>query len=157
MKKANFLTKLQREGKVALVEPSEETQRAYMQKSESYLASAKLLLKNNRLEEAVSITYYCMYYMLLALLFRVGIKSENHMASILLLEKVFGIDNQKIMFAKEERIDKQYYIDFQVTKKDVEDLVQIAESFISDLANTLATLTNENIRMYREKAHSMWS
>jgi len=42
-------------------------------------------LKNKKLEEAVSMAYYSMYYSLLALLFRVGIKSENHTASIFLL------------------------------------------------------------------------
>jgi len=40
----------------------------------------------------------------LALLFKVGIKSENHTASILLLKELFGLDNSKILNAKKERM-----------------------------------------------------
>ena len=78
MKKSDFLEKLREEGKLKLVEPSEEVKQAYLRKSASYLDSAKLLLENEKLEEAVSMAYYSMYYSLLALLFKVGIKSENH-------------------------------------------------------------------------------
>ncbi|MBS3088829.1 HEPN domain-containing protein [Candidatus Pacearchaeota archaeon] len=82
MKKINFLSKLRREGKLEIVEPSEEMKKSYILKSESNLTSAKILLNNNRLEESVSLAYYSMYHLLIALLFKIGIKSENHSGSI---------------------------------------------------------------------------
>jgi uncharacterized protein (UPF0332 family) len=72
MKKPSFFSRLYDEGKLQLVEPSESVKESYMKKSDSYLASAKLLLANNRLEETVSLAYYSMYYAALALLFRAG-------------------------------------------------------------------------------------
>jgi uncharacterized protein (UPF0332 family) len=87
MKRSNFLTKLHQEGKLGMVEPSEEIMNSYLKKSDSHHLSAKLLLDNDRLEETVTLTYYSMYYMLLALLFRVGIKCENHSAGIMLLKQ----------------------------------------------------------------------
>ena len=60
MKKINFLSKLYKEGKLQLVSPSETIKNSYIAKSESNLASAKILLDNQRLEESVSLAYYSM-------------------------------------------------------------------------------------------------
>ncbi len=115
MRRTRFLVRLVREGKLESVEPSEKIAMSYLHKSESNLASAKILLEKAHPEESVSLAYYCMYNALTALLFRTGIKCGNHSASISLLKEVFGIDNEDISFAKKERIEKQYYVDFQVT------------------------------------------
>lgn len=55
MTELDFLNKLRRESRLKIVEPSDEVKKAYLQKSESYLTSAKLLLKP---EERVSMVYY---------------------------------------------------------------------------------------------------
>src|SRR3989338_7630546 len=112
MKRTNFLIKLNKKGIIDIVKPSDEISQSYIMKSESNLISAKILLSNERLEESVSLAYYSMYHLLNALLIKVGIKSENHTASIILLKLLFGIDNKDIYESKKERIDKQYYIDF---------------------------------------------
>jgi len=119
MRRIKFLVKLVSEGRLESVEPSEKISISYLRKSESNLASAKILLENGHPEESVSLAYYSMYNALAALLFRIGIKCENHSASILLLKEVFRIDNSDISFAKKERIDKQYYVDFHATEEDV--------------------------------------
>ncbi len=41
MKELDFLKKIMNEGKLKLVEPSEEIKESYLRKSESYLDSAK--------------------------------------------------------------------------------------------------------------------
>lgn len=46
MKKQNFLSKLKKEGKLGLVEPSEEIKLSYLQKAENCLKSAKILFQN---------------------------------------------------------------------------------------------------------------
>ena len=83
----NFLNKLKRQGKLELAESSDEIKQSYLEKSESNFISAKILLKNNRLEESISLIYYSMYHTLLALLFKIGVKSENHSGSIILLKE----------------------------------------------------------------------
>ena len=151
MKKTSFLSKLKKEGKLELIEPSEEVSKAYTEKSESNLVSAKILLESNRLEEAVALAYYSMYHILIALLFKVGIKSENHSASIILLEDIFKIDSSDISFAKKERIDKQYYISFRITKEEVSDSIIKAEIFNNKLLDFISKLTNKDIDLYRNK------
>src|SRR3989338_10422790 len=99
MKKIFFLLKLKQEKKLQLVEPSEEIKQSYLDKSGSNLISAKILLNNNRLEESVGLAYYSMYHLLTALLFKVGIKSENHSASIVILKELFDQDNKDIFDA----------------------------------------------------------
>ena len=133
MKKSDFFNRLQEEGKLQLVPPSEDIMSSYLKKSDSHLISAKLLFKNDRLEESVSLAYYSMYYMLLSLFFRVGIKCDNHSAGIILLKELFIIDNTLISYAKKERIDKQYYVDFNILKEEVEELIEAAEIFNSNI------------------------
>ena len=146
----DFLNKLKKKGKLEIVEGSDEIKESYLEKSESNLISAKILLENDRLEEGVSLAYYSMYHILIALLFKVGIKSENHSASIVLLKKVFEVDNKDIKFAKKERVDKQYYVDFKITKEDVIDMVERAEEFRKALIDFISKLDNETIEIYRE-------
>lgn len=151
MKRADFLNKLKKEGRLELVEPSEEIKRSYIEKSESNLASARILLDNGKLEESVALTYYSMYHALTALLFKSGIKSENHSASIILLIELFGIDNSDIVSAKKERVDKQYYVDFEITRGQVLEAIKQAERFNGNMIDFISRLTNESIKNYREK------
>ena len=151
MKKINFLIKLKLDGKLQLVEPSEEIKQSYLGKSESNLISAKILLNNNRLEESVGLAYYSMYHLLTALLFKIGIKSENHSASIILLKELFNMNNKEISEAKSERIDKQYYIDFKISSEEVQNTIRIAELFNSAIFDFISKINNEQIKHYREK------
>ena len=155
MKKINFLSKLHKEEKLKLVSPSDIIKDSYITKSESNLSSAKILLDNNKLEESVSLVYYSMYHMLTALLFKVGIKCENHSASIIMLDAIFGIDNKDIFSAKKERIDKQYYTDFTIAKDDLMDDIHIAEEFNRILLDFISRLDNEKIRYYRDVFESI--
>ncbi len=155
MKKSDFFNRLQDEGKLQLVQPSEEIMSSYLKKSDSHLASAKLLLKNDRLEESVSLTYYSMYYMLLSLFFRIGIKCENHSAAIILLKELFNVDNSLISYAKKERIDKQYYVDFKIMKIEVEELIQAAEVFNSKILDFIEKLNSEKIAEFRTKIETL--
>lgn len=149
--KNTFLVKLHKEKKLMWVEPNEVLKDSYLKKSESNLLSAKILLNNGKLEEAVSLAYYSMYHLLTALLFLVGIKCENHTAGIVLLKEVFDLNNQDLYLAKRERIDKQYYADFSVTNMDVKNIILIAEKFNSQLINFMDSLTFKSAQEYREK------
>jgi uncharacterized protein (UPF0332 family) len=150
MKKISFLTKLHKENKLQLVSPSDAIKESYLTKSESNLVSAKILLDNQRLEEAVTLAYYSMYNILTALLFQVGIKCENHTASIMLLEPVFDLNSRDISFARKERIDKQYYVDFSITRDDAEDMILTAEDFNRCLFDFISKMNEEKIIRCRE-------
>ena len=149
----NFLNKLAIEGKLRIVQPSEEISTAYISKSHSNLNAAKILLDSAQLEECVTLAYYAMYNCVLALLFRCGIKSENHGASIIILKKIFGEPKLESMisFGKKERIDKQYYIDFSLTKKDSDDMLIMAEEFIIQCQIVINKLTHTRIDEIRLK------
>lgn len=149
--KESFWTKMKKDEKIILVEPSEEINESYIKKSESNTLAAKLLLENGMLEESVSIAYYSMYNLLLALLFKTGIKSENHNASIILLNKIFNKDNKLISEAKKERIDKQYHVDFKITKEQVLDTIKSAEEFNAYITDYISKITNDEIKEARKK------
>ena len=150
-----FLNKLKKEKKLGLVEPSEEICDSYSQKSSDCLKSAKLLLKNNLFENSIGMSYYAMYNLLLALLFRTGIKCENHGGSILLLKLLFKEDYlyKLISDAKKERIDKQYYVTTEkdeITKEIADELLSNAEDFVLKIKVVIKNLNNDSIEEFRE-------
>ena len=149
--KNKLLAELIKENKLKLVESSEEIKDSYLEKSQSNLDSAKILLENNKIEESVSLTYYSMYNIATSLFFKTGIKCENHSALIILLKEIFEIDNSSISYAKKERIDKQYYADFEITKEEVNEAIKSAEDFSSILIDFISKMNNSDIEEYREK------
>ena len=151
-----FLNKLKKEEKLELVEPSEDICNSYSEKSANCLKSAKLLLQNNLYENSIGQSYYAMYNLLLALLFRTGIKCENHGGSILLLKLLFGENDlyKLISDAKKERIDKQYYVTTEkdeITKEIAMELLSNAENFILKMKVVIKNLSNDSIDKLREK------
>jgi uncharacterized protein (UPF0332 family) len=148
---------LKKEGRLELVEVSEEIARSYLTKADNCLKSAKLLLENDLFENSVSMTYYAMYNSLTALLFKTGVKCENHSGSIILLGRLFGRRDlyRVISFAKKERIDKQYYVDLALTKQSAEDLLRKAESFLVNIKLMMKNLKNEDIEKARNRFSRM--
>lgn len=154
--KNKFLNKLKKEEKLGLVEPSEDICNSYLEKSANCLKSSKLLLQNNLFENSIGMSYYASYNLLLALLFRVGIKCENHSGSILLLKLLFK-ENDLYNFiydAKKERIDKQYYVTTEkdeITKEIAEELLDNAEDFLLKMKVLIKNMNNDFIDELREK------
>lgn len=152
-KRPDFLARLAKEAKLEIVEPSEEICSAYLDKAEKSLKSAKILLENGLYENSVSMSYYTMYNSLTALLFKTGIKCENHTGSIILLKRLFErVDLYKIIsFAKKERVDKQYYIDFKLTKESAQELLRRTESFLVQMKLIIRNMKSEEINRLRNK------
>ena len=156
MKELNFLKKLKRKGVIELVESSEEMKSSYLIKADNCLKSAKILFQSQLYENSTSEAYYCMYNSLLSLLFKIGIKSENHSASIILFDKLF--ENKELVkiisWAKEERIDKQYYVETQqivkVTKESCNEMILKTEDFLVKMKLLISELTNEKINSARD-------
>ena len=151
MTKQSFLANLRQKEVIGLVEPSEDIKQSYIEKSASNIDSAKILLRNNKLEESVALSYYSMYHFVTALFSKAGIKSENHNATIQMLKDIFGIDNKEIDYAKRERLDKQYYVNFKITKEEVAEAIKKAEIFNNFMNDFISKITNEEFRKAREK------
>ena len=151
MKKTDFLTKLFYEKKIQLVEPSENLKNAYLKRSDESLRSSKLLADAGNLNDSIALTYYSMYHSVLALFYRVGLKSENHIASIELLKGIFGVDTRELERAKRERIDNQYYVDFHITKDATFEMIKIAESFNLEIIDFIDKLKEKEIIEFRNK------
>ena len=161
MKKPNFLSKLKEERKLELVEISEEMKSSYLKKAENCLKSSKILFQNKLFENSVSEACYCMYNSLLALLFKAGIKSENHSASIILLNNLFNKKDlfKMISFAKEERIDKQYYIEaqqkFELTNDSCKYITLKVEDFLVKIKLFINEMNNKDIDIIRKSFQNL--
>ena len=151
MRGINFLNKLRKNKKLQLVEPNENIREADINKSMDSLTASRVLLKSGLLAEAVASTYYSMYRMLTSLLFKTGIKCENHMGSVILMKEIFDLDNSDIILAKSERIDKQYYVGFKIIKEDTEKAIKNAEEFNGRLLDFISRLGQEQLTGYRTK------
>lgn len=155
MKEIDFLKKIRKEGKIELVEPSEEMKSSYLKKSEDCLKSAKILLQNQLYENSTSEAYYSMYNALLALFFKVGIKSENHSASLILFMDLFREErlHRLISFAKGERIDKQYYVESRqmskVSRESCNDMALKTEEFLVNMKLLISQISNEKVNSIR--------
>jgi len=150
-----FLCKLNKEGKLKLVEPTKDICNSYSEKSANCLKSAKLLFKNNLFENSIGEAYYAMYNQLLALLFKTGIKCENHSGSILLLKLLYDDEDlyQLISNAKKERIDKQYYVTtkkYSAIKEIASEILGNTENFILKIKVIIKNLNNDSVTELRK-------
>ena len=129
---------------------------SYLMKSENCLKSSRILFQSPLYENSISEAYYCMYNSLLSLLFKIGIKSENHSASVILFDKLFNRpDLTKIVsWAKEERIDKQYYVETQqiikATKESCNEMILKAEDFLIKMKLLINEISSEKINSAKE-------
>ncbi len=155
MKNSDFLNKLKKEDKLAIVECSEETSLSYEKKGLECREVAKLAYEHGYFESAVTQSYYSMYNNVLSLFFKCGIKCENHSATAIILIDIFKQDDLYTIFlkAKGERIDKQYYTasskDNSATKESAKEMIQIALRFtprIISFKNSLKLQEIDNIK-----------
>ena len=150
MTRRDFFRKLQHEHKLMLVAPSQEISGTYLAKSDSFLESARILREAEHLEEAVSMAYYSMYHAMTALLFRSGIRCENHAGAIMLLEELFGMDISALDEAKRLRVDTQYYVDRTLTLEDLVELIRVAGDFHDLIHDRIDRITGEEIAKVRK-------
>jgi uncharacterized protein (UPF0332 family) len=139
-----------------LVEPSENLEKAYLQKAEDTLRSTKILYEGKQYADAMALSYFSMYNSLLALLYSTGIKSENHNISIYLLKEIFGINNETIERAKLERKDTQYYPNFLASKEQVSNAIVSMEGFNATLLDFISKLNAQSKKEYLEKARRLF-
>jgi len=139
MIKSNFLSKLRKEEKLELVEPSEEICKSYLIKSDKCIKVAKLAFDADIYENSVSEAYYSIYNTVQALFFKCGIKCESHSGAVLLIKELFGLKEMYLIFSefKKDRIDNQYYLSANkeepVHKEICAERIRTAQKFNVDL------------------------
>jgi uncharacterized protein (UPF0332 family) len=125
------------------------------------LLSAKILNKNNLYENSVSESYYAMYNSLHALLFRYGIKCENHTLAIEFMDLLFGEKEIRdtVLKAKKERIDKQYYLTDEINEPLTEEIslemIKNAEEVLNQIRILISEI--ENINEIKEKFEKIYN
>lgn len=135
MKNLNFLNKLKKEGKLEIVEGSENVSLSYEKKGAECREVANLAYNHRYFESAITQSYYSMYNNVQSLFFKCGIKCENHSGTAIILKEFFNQKELYVVFskAKEERIDKQYYItptqNNPATKESAKEMIGIAMRF----------------------------
>src|SRR3989338_4417009 len=157
MKNLDFLNKLGREGKLEIIESSEQISISYEKKGVECREVANLAFDNGYFESAITQSYYSMYNNVLSLFFKCGIKCENHSASAILLKEFFNQKDLGLIFskAKEERIDKQYYVtpsqNNPATKESAKEMISIAMEFNPKITAFKNNLKLEEIKKIRDK------
>jgi len=119
----------------------------YLKEADDQLDIMDLMFERKYIKQAVVNAYYSMYNALLALLFRYGIKSENHNASIFLLKHLFLKDNlfSIIENSKKERINKQYYPNSEIVIGNVKILMEDAREFVLRIKEIIDKTSKEDI------------
>ena len=134
---------------IRIIEPNEHIAKDYFKKAEESLT----VMQTTKINDWKIISaYYSCYYVLYALLQRIGIKCEIHECSIELM-KFFNFKENEIEFIKklkDKRIDSQYYTkkvnpveenkikDFILKCKEIEhksDFKQIREKVLKEIKN----------------------
>lgn len=150
-----FLRKLHRQETLKIEPPNDTVSASYLQKSSRSLQSAKILTRAGNLEDAIALSYYAMYHALTALLFKAGVRCENHGGAIMLLRLLFDMDNTLIAKAKAERIDRQYYVDFSTTHEQTREAIGTAEDFIALIHDRLASMSSGETERLNERMRSL--
>lgn len=153
MKKQELLNELKSKKQLELVEHSDEISESYIEKSDNSFKAAKLLFDNNLFDDSISSAYYSVYNTLMALFFKVGIKCENHTASLILLKELFNENElcDQIFKSKNIRENAQYFITKEKTKETSKNMIKIAEEEKTQLRLIIHELSNEKIEKLRKK------
>ena len=136
---------------IKLIEPNDNLCKEYIQSAEETLSILKDIGKKSNMWLATTI-YYCEYFIIYALLMKLGIKCEIHDCTIELcnfFEKEGLIPKKsykKLKKDKKLRIDNQYYLKNIPIDKDTSELVD----FVLSIKETINTLTHDEIKEIRE-------
>lgn len=137
-----------------LVKPSENLVKAYLGKSQNALKSMDVNAGAGITEWAISAAYYARYFVVYALLSRIGVKCEIHDCSIALFEYLFGDTISKEMvedlrLSKEDRVEYQYYP--KTSNIDLEKVAGDAKAFVLEIEKLLDGLNQERISTLQKK------
>ncbi|MBN2517625.1 MAG: HEPN domain-containing protein [Candidatus Altiarchaeota archaeon] len=153
MKDSELLRKAAKAHQLEVVAPSENVFKSYTRKSGDCLKSAEILAGNGLYDNSISEAYYAIYDSLTALLRKTGVKCENHAVSIVLLEVLFGEKPLRDIatWARDKRIDSQYYVDSHSNQTLSSEMISKAENFLGRVESIARRMTSEQADAMRTK------
>jgi uncharacterized protein (UPF0332 family) len=141
---------------IRLVKPNSRLSEVYLKKAKSSLNMMNAAQQIGEVEWTVTTAYYARYFVLYALLMKLGIKSEIHDCSIavahLIAEQgIIPLDLvDDISSAKEQRIDMQYYLPKEIKKENIEKNVKKARTFVLEMEKIIEIIDEKQINLVRE-------
>ncbi len=143
---------------IKLVSESENLQKAYLRKSRTALQAMEVNAKAGLDEWTISASYYAKYFVIYALLSRIGIKCEIHDCTIALFSYLFENDvpshlMQDLRQAKEDRVDAQYYS--KEVKIDSSNIIAKTKDFVIKIEEIIDGLNPQTIAGIRKKLKAM--
>lgn len=118
--------------------------KSLISRSERYMKSAGLLIKDGDYESAVSRVYYAMFYCVEAVLLTKGLSFSRHKAVISAFGEhfvktgIFPKDMSKaITLAFEKRQFGDYEFTFVITKEEAEEIIRQGQNFITSIIKYL--------------------
>ena len=145
-----FLRKKYIDKKLLFIDSSNNVCNSYISNSNDEMKAAKIMLKQELLIQSIGHSYYSMYLLVQALLYKCGIKCEDHNASIIILNEVFGIENKEIKIVKKERIEAQYYTSKEISFELTKEILDSAENFTVELKEFIDSLNNKQIESFQK-------
>jgi len=143
---------------IAIVKPSENLVRAYLQKSRNAIKSMEVNAEASIIDWAVSASYYAKYFAVYSLLAKIGVKCEIHDCTIALFEYLFRdtVPRQlirELRRSKENRVEAQYYP--LVEEVHLEQMMSRTKSFVLDIGETMDGLDSESIARLRSRVKDL--
>ncbi len=117
---------------------------ALLQRAAKYLKSAKLLIKAEDYESAVSRTYYAMFFATEAALLSKGLTYAKHKGVISAFGKEFILQDifpkemgRELRRAYQKRQLSDYQYSFVIAKEEAEELLEKGQEFVEEIKNYL--------------------
>lgn len=143
-----------RQGRVKLVNPSENLAAAYTKKAENAIRSMEVNASAGLYDWLLSARYYAMYFAVYALFSKIGIKSEIHDCTIAIFEYLFAADFGKdtmweLKAAKDTRIEAQYYT--SALHVDAEGIISQTKNFVLRVGELIDKTSQDKVELIRNK------
>jgi uncharacterized protein (UPF0332 family) len=137
---------------VMLVEPNDNLAAAYLKKAEDAMDAMHSVASS---DWKISTAYYSLYFSLYAVLTKIGIKSENHTCTIVLmqhlLEGFFTPDECEMLEkARQARVETQYYVTSDAPTIVSDALAKQVPRFLVKCSGIVDGLTEKEVQALRK-------
>lgn len=134
------------------VEPNDTLAVAYLKKAEEAMEAMHSVASN---DWKISTGYYSLYFSLYAVLMKIGIKSENHACTIVLMQHLLRDfftpgECEMLEKARQARVETQYYIASDVSEAYVGTLARQVPRFLVKCRGIVDGLKEKDVQALRQ-------
>ena len=145
---------------IRLASPSDNLMKAYLEKSHNALKSMEVNAQAELPEWAVSASYYAKYFVVYALLAKIGAKCEIHDCTIALFGYLLSAAKfhhlvRELRRSKDDRVEVQYYS--RQIKVDLSDLMGQTKEFVLQVEELTDGLNPQEIADLRKRLRVLTS